>query len=485
MTKTMIEQLADFTASTGFDQLPHEVIGESKRLLLDSIGCALGGVSHPKGRIGVEYGVISGGLDGPATILGTSRHSSVSGAAFANGELMNALDFDAVLPPGHVSPYVFPGLLAVSEALGSTGKSVIAATALSHEMSYRFGKAMDYIRDAKTGAISTSPVIGYTATIFGAAAAISKVQGVDSPVIANALGIAAAITPVNSHRSWMSHPPSATIKYTMAGPLAQAALTAAYSAQLGHRGDLQVLDDRDFGYPAFIGTTRWEPDMLAELGNRETEWRFPAESSIKPYPHCRILHAPLDALTDLLEENDIRPDEIDAIRVWGEAWVMLPVWLSNEIGQVHDGQFSIAHGIAVGAHRLTPGPAWQDPDVVFSPSVMGLMQKVTYAPHPNYAEELSKHPSARPSLIEVDARGTTFTAERRFPKGSPSPEPETYMTTDELVAKFRVNAEGVLPSGAADAVVDAVLNLEQVEDAGTITRLMSTAISAETIAASR
>lgn len=485
MTKTLVEQLADFTEHTDFERLPEAVVEESKRLLLDSLGCAVGGVSHPKGRIGVNYGLISGGSGGPATILGTGQRSSVSGAAFANGELMNALDFDAVLPPGHVAPYVFPALLAVSEALGSAGKSVIAATALSHEMSYRFGKAMDYIRDAKTGEISTSPVIGYTATIFGAVAAISKVQGLDSPVIANALGIAAAITPVNSHRSWMAHSPSATIKYTMAGPMAQAALTAAYSAQLGHRGDLHVLDDREFGYPTFIGTTRWEPGAIAELGAGDTEWRFLGESSFKPYPHCRILHAPLDALIHLLAEHDIKPDEIDAIRVWGEAWVMLPVWLNNEIALVHDGQFSIAHGIAVGAHRITPGPAWQDPDVVFSPSVMELMRKVTYAPHPNYVEELRKHPSARPSLIEVDARGTTFTAERRFPKGSPSPEQQTYMTTEEIVGKFRVNVEGVLTSSAVDKVIDAVLNLERLDDIGAVTRLLAAEPSKQSVGVTR
>lgn len=481
--KTLVEKLADFTARTDYDRLPAEVISESKRLLLDSVGCAVGGLSHPKGRIGVDYGLISGGTEGPATIFGTGRRSSVTGAAFANGELMNALDNDAVLPPGHVAPYVFPALLAAGEALGATGEAVIAATAVAHEMSYRFGKAMDYIRDAKTGEISTTPVLGYTASIFGATAAVSKVQGSGSLVIADALGIAAAITPVNSHRAWMSHAPSSTIKYTMAGPMAQGALTAAYSAQLGHRGDLQILDDRQFGYPAFIGTTRWEPDVIAELGGPDTEWRFPGESSFKPYPHCRILHAPLDALISLVEENDIRPHEIDAIRVWGEAWVMLPVWLSQEITQVHDGQFSIAHGIAVGAHRLTPGPAWQDPDVVFSPSVMELMKKVTYASHPNYVEELRKHPSARPSRVEVDARGTIFTAERRFPKGSPSPDPDTYMTTDEVVEKFRANVGRVLSSSAADSVIQAVLNLENIDDVGVVTRLLAAAPAEEIIGA--
>ena len=43
---------------------------------------------------------------------------------------------------------------------------------------------------------------------------------------------------------------------------------------------------------------------------------------------------------------------------------------------MHDAQFSIAHGIALAAHFPPPGRAWQDPKLVFSPSVMGLMNKV-------------------------------------------------------------------------------------------------------------
>jgi hypothetical protein len=77
---------------------------------------------------------------------------------------------------------------------------------------------------------------------------------------------------------------------------------------------------------------------------------------------------------------------------------------------------------------------------------------------------VSKDPSARPSRVEVVARGTTFVGERSYPKGSPSPDPSTYMTTDELVQKFHRNAEGVLATQDAEAVVDSLLHLEQVED---------------------
>src|SRR3954452_719262 len=125
MARTIIEELADFTQRSDYPQLPAEVVDECKRLLLDSVGCALAATEEPKGRIGIEYGRLVGGSGDEATIIGTGDRASIFGASFANGELINALDFDSVLPPGHVSPYVLPGALAVAEGTGASGKALI------------------------------------------------------------------------------------------------------------------------------------------------------------------------------------------------------------------------------------------------------------------------------------------------------------------------------------------------------------------------
>ena len=473
MGDTIVEKLATFTSGTSFSGVPDNVVEESKRALLDSVGCALGGTDSPKGRIGIEFGQIQGGADGEATIIGTPFRTSIFGAAFANGELINALDFDAVLPPGHVSPYVIPGAVALGESLRSTGKELIVALAVSHEMSYRFGTSMDWTRDTKDGKVSVSPVLGYTSTVFGATAAIGRMKGLPTDVVASSLGIAGSISPVNSHRSWMNHAPSSTIKYTMAGAITQTALTAAFMAELGHRGDLQILDDAEYGYPRFIGTKRWVPENLTkDLG---VDWRYPAANSFKPYPHCRVMHALFDVLIDLMEQNDLKPDEIEQMRAWGEGWIMLPVWLNNSIEHVHDAQFSVAHGLAVAAQRIPPGPAWQDPEMVFNPSVLALMDRIKFDTHPDFVNAINQHPASRPSRIEIDARGTTFTAERQFPKGSPSPDPSTFMTTDELVEKFMVNAAMVLARPDAEHAVEAILNLENSDDVSQVIRLLGTA----------
>jgi 2-methylcitrate dehydratase PrpD len=482
---TIVEALAAFATETQFEDLPPHVVEESKRILLDSIGCALGGLSHPKGTIGVEVARLMGaGVPGAqATILGTGFKVSTVGAAFANGELMNALDFDAVLPPGHVSPYVLPGALAVAEAAGVSGEELIVATAISHEMSNRLGKAMDYLRDIKDGKVSPPPVFGYASTVFGAAAAIGRIKGYSRQVLAHALGIAGSISPVNSHWVWSQHAPATTVKYTPAGPLVQAAMAAAHFAELGHRGDWRMLDDADYGYRRIIGSSRWEPQKItSELGSA---WYFPPEQSYKPYPHCRILHALLDCLREIVEANDIKPHELDGIRAWVEGFVMQPIWLLRKIEHVTDAQFSVAHGLSVGAHRIPPGKAWQSPEVVFDPSILALMDKISFEVHPDYANLVSGHGASRPARLEVRARNRTWIGEKRYPHGSPSPDPGTTMSNDELTSKFARNAEGVVAPSHIDAAVQQLLELESVADVGSVIRLLAEPSRSKTSPTSR
>jgi 2-methylcitrate dehydratase PrpD len=473
MSKTLIKQLADFTADTTFDSLPKEVAHECKRAVLDSIGCAVAGVDEPKSRIGIAYAHMVGAGDPRATIIGTGEKVSVLGASFANAELINALDMDAVLPPGHVSPYVMPAAFATAETLAGSGQEMIVAMAISHEMSNRFGKAVDYQRRVRDGKIDPPKVFGYSNTIFGATAAIGRVRAQAGETLAHALGIAASISPVNSQIAWFEHTPISTIKYQLAGMLAQQALTATYMGELGHRGDLQILDDREYGYARFIGTEKWEPaELTNELGSR---WNFPRESSYKPYPHCRIMHAMFDLIMEIVQRERLKPEEIEAMKVYVEGIAERPCWLNRTIERVEDAQFSMAHGIALAAHCFPLGKAWQEPKNVFSESVMSLMQRVTTQVHPDYAKALAGNAASRPARVEIRARGQTFVGEKNYPKGSPSPDAASLMTDDELTAKFRHNCEGVLTVTQTTSLIDALWNLERMEDFGSVMKLCSPA----------
>ena len=468
---TIVEAFADFTCSTKFSSLPPDVIAEAKRVLLDSIGCGLAGKDQLKGIVGREFADLSRGAQDAATVIGEREHSSVFGAAFANAELISALDFDAILAPGHVAPVVIPVALASGELAGASGKGVLTAIAIGHEISCRIALAMDGLREVENGEILQRPVVGYSCIVFGAAATSTKLMRLPSGPTASAIGIAGSIAPVHSQGAWSMHSPSTTIKYMVAGTYTQSALTAAYMGKFGHRGDLRMLDDTEFGYPRFIGTTRWDHEAITrDLG---ADWIFPGAQSYKPYPHCRVLHGLIDTVISLVEEHDLKPEEIQQIRAWGESWHRQPVWLNTEIEHVIDAQNSMSHGLALAAHRIPPSKEWQNPDVVFDPSVIELMDRVVTEAHPQYKEYLTEYPSSRPAIIEIDARGTTFTGERLVPKGTPSADPSTTMSTEELVTKFRTNAHGVLSPPAIDAVIAMVLNLETLDDIRELTRLLS------------
>ncbi|GAI61163.1 unnamed protein product, partial [marine sediment metagenome] len=94
----LTRKLADFTFNTAYQDIPAEVVWQIKRLLLDSIGCAIAGLSTEKGKISLEFSKRLGG-NTESTIIGTPNKVPANLAAFANGELFNALDYEALTSP--------------------------------------------------------------------------------------------------------------------------------------------------------------------------------------------------------------------------------------------------------------------------------------------------------------------------------------------------------------------------------------------------
>ena len=137
-------------------------------------------------------------------------------------------------------------------------------------------------------------------------------------------------------------------------------------------------------------------------------------------------------------------EEIEEITAWVEGgFVMQPLWLNKTIEHVTQAQFSMAHGLSVGAHARAGGQrAWQSPEVVFDPSVLALMEKIHFEVHPDYETQLTGNAASRPTRIQVRARGQTFVAERRYPRGSPSPDPSTRLSNEAFGQQVRRQRAG-------------------------------------------
>ncbi|MFG6353065.1 MAG: MmgE/PrpD family protein, partial [Oscillospiraceae bacterium] len=89
--QNVTDAFVKFAQETTYDSIPPEVIRESKRILLDGLGNALGGIASDKGKIGIMQAKLMGGVP-EATVIGVGGKYSAAVSAFANAELWNGLD---------------------------------------------------------------------------------------------------------------------------------------------------------------------------------------------------------------------------------------------------------------------------------------------------------------------------------------------------------------------------------------------------------
>jgi 2-methylcitrate dehydratase PrpD len=455
-----IAELVKFASETKFEDLPEEVVFETKRILLDSIGSALGGLGIDKGKIAIKLARRLSG-SGEASIIGTSDKVSYFGAAFANGELIQTLDYDPIIFPAiHATPFVLAAPLVLAEGTRASGKELIRAIAIALEISVRFGKAFPKKAQMVEGKVVPPPVRGYSWTIFGGTAAAGLLLGLDPCRMAHALGIAGLIAPVSARQKFMTTLPVVMSKHLMAGWVCGAEITAALLAEMEYIGDTTVFEG-EYGFWRFSGYRQWDPDAVVKgLGEN---WQFVGGTNYKLYPCCGVFRTALDCFIDVIAENDIQPKEIESVRVYLELenFGVQPIWQNTEIRTPMDAQFSAAFNFALAAHRVKIGPEWQELSTLTNQSILDLMKKISVEPHPNFA----KHEAATADLgkVEVVARGKKFKEERRHAKGSPSPE-GYQMTDNELVDKFRHQALKILPVHKVDKTKDNIFGLEYMED---------------------
>jgi 2-methylcitrate dehydratase PrpD len=457
----ILQGLSRFAAETTFDDLPTPIVHEAKRVLLDSIGCALASISSEKGRMCIA---LSQRLGGPpeASIIGVAGKVSCNNAVLANGELINAMDYDAlVIPGGHVSPYVLPPVMALAEQANAPGRDLIVATVLSHEVAMRITRGMSpMIQVIPDGPDSqhyewTTPYGGSRFNV-GAAAGVGRLLGLDARRMVDALSLAGHHTQVPTHGKLSYSVPTSMVKYGTPGWQGTGAIVACYLAEMGYIGD-DTLFDGVSGLWRFTGSDTWMPEKV--LSGIDEEWLF-AEQQYKPYPCCRVLHSSLDLLYRMIDKHKLAPESIDAIHVSGPQYCEKPHLQNRTIRSAIDAQFSAAYNFAVAAHRVTIGPEWQDEATMRDPKILAFMNKVTCSVHPEYTRRPLDDKLMSLGRIEVSANGRTYTDETTFAYGTPR---EGFEIDDAaLIAKFAHNAERVLTTAQIDAAIDVLMNLQDV-----------------------
>ena len=446
---------------SNYNKLPERVIQGAKKVLLDGIGDALGGISSDKGKIGVSMARAMGGVP-QSTLIGIGGKYSAPVAAFANAEMLNGLDLD---PVPHIPPIVVPALLAVAEAQGASGKELLAALSVGQEVARRLSRVLLSIMTVSVMKCGKTPDIFGNSNehIIGAAVGNGILMGLDREQMAHAIAISAYFCSLPVCRDWESTMPKSMIKYVPVSWMAQGSVQAAQLAKFGYTGNKETLDT-DLGFPAIYCREEgvWDPDKVIErLGE---EW-FSTAYSFKPYPCCRYLHSVLDCFYKLLGKYRFAPHEIESVDCYTSAFVAHPDQYAVE-NQI-DAQFSGPYCIALAAMNYKPGPAWQDTQALTDPAIHDFMHRVKMHVAPEYAEHKKKDQRSWYGRVEVHARSQVFTEETLYSKGTNMEGWE--LSDEEFYDRLRTCASVILPKYKIERAIEII---EHIEDYPSLDKLM-------------
>jgi 2-methylcitrate dehydratase PrpD len=264
-------------------------------------------------------------------VVGTSKRLDIFQAAWTNGITSHVFDFDDthLRTVIHPSPPIAPALLALSEHMPISGERFVHAFVLGVDVACRIGNAVCPAH-YNIGWHSTS-----TAGVFGAAAAVGKILGLNESQMCWALGLA------GTQASGLRENLNTMAKFLHPGHAARDGMTSAFLAQSNFTASERILE-APRGFCHVLSQERNFDEITGDLGKRFEI----LINTYKPYPCGVVLHPAIDGCLQLLKEHSISYADV--------AHVSLSVnFLVLEVtGKKHpkigvDGKFSIYHCVAV------------------------------------------------------------------------------------------------------------------------------------------
>jgi len=168
-------RIVEFVSSYSESKLPDKLVETINYLMVDTLGSFYGGFESEPVRISAR---LSQTMPGPCTVVGYGIKTTYEMAAFTNGAMIRHTDFNATPHNNEM----FGGILALGEALHSTGPQVMAAMVIAYEV-------VSAIGDTGQGNYDPS---GWDSPYHsvGTAMAVGKLMGLNQDQLANALSLA-------------------------------------------------------------------------------------------------------------------------------------------------------------------------------------------------------------------------------------------------------------------------------------------------------
>ncbi|MBI2907722.1 MAG: MmgE/PrpD family protein [Chloroflexi bacterium] len=452
------ELFAEIVAQTRYADLPPDTVEVTKKSILDTIGVAVaatGLVREPKTV--VDLLKEAGGKE-EATVWGFGGKLPAWAAAFANGAMAHALDYDDVFDDEavHPSATTVPAALAVAErAAGVSGKDFITAVALGNDIIGRLGKSVVWKRDW-----FLTPLFG----VFSSAAAAGKVLGLDRNRLVDALGIGLCQAAGTME---IVYGTGSNIRGIYDSFVGKAGVLSALMAQRGISGVKSSLEGKAGLYAVYFHGEYDRDILTADLGRRFDGTKV----SFKPWPCCRFSHPYLTALLALARERDISIGDVKGITVETSSVsheLCIPPEARVRPATPLDAKFSIPYILARGLLKGGITLADFSPEAIKDDASAALASRISSRLNTGF-DSYGGRPPGKVHLETVD--GKVYSQYEEFAYGNP----RNPISQEDLVRKFCDCASysaAPFPEGNVEEMVELIANLEAVSDVSQIARLL-------------
>jgi 2-methylcitrate dehydratase len=442
---TVAEDIARWVVELRYEQLPPDVIARAKRVLLDTLGCALGAIGAEPVRAAQRVVALQGG-NPQATILGLGRKASCDQAAFLNGMALRYFDYNdyiALGRPNHASINVAPAL-AVAEMQGSSGKDLILGLVAGYELEVRLRDAIAAKR--REGWDDTSIEAQYAS-----AATAGKLLQLDAVKLANALAIAGsnANTLAEVRRG-------AELTQAKGAAEPMAARNGVFAALLARAGltyPLTIFEGEN-GFAKMVSGSFDE----AILRQRSGDFQI-LKSCVKLWPCVGTAQAPIAAALEI-QKRQPRWQEISSITVALSDFayrqqIAYPEEISTREHADHSIPYLVARALLDGDVRVTDFEEERFKD----PRALALKRKLAVRPEAALSNENLG------ANLEVTLRnGTVLMASVPIPPGNMlNPAGDA-----ELTRKFLALSQAVLGRERAHGAIEVILAVDTMPDLGSL-----------------
>ena len=456
---SVAEKVADKIAHTRYEDLPAEAIHWAKVAILDTVGVTVAGSVEPLSKIVNEVLNEEGGWP-ECTVLGLGTKTSALNAAWANGVLSHALDYDDISNTvgGHPSVPVLPALLALAERQSFSGKAFLLAYAVGFETECKIGRAVNFVHYDR-GWHPTS-----TLGIFGAAAAAAKLLGLTAVDCARALAMAASMAAgIKANFGTMTKP-------LHIGQAARNGLLATRLAAKGFSANLEAFEAKQGFCNVYNGEEQYRLDAMTEAWGEPFDLVRPGVA-IKQYPCCGSTHSAIDALLSLVRSHNLKAEDVVAVIAEIHPRRLVHVNRPSPKSAL-EGKFSIQYCLARSVLERQVILGHFKDDAIRDPRVGQIMEKIKVAPHPEMDWQSTDHFGAE---VNVELRsGETIKSfqERAIGRGPEVPLPQGLLRAKFLDCWFQV-----FPRATGEDLIEKVEALETLTDTRTLFESFSAARS--------